>query len=38
VDVGPPKPPKPVVEDILDIPDPIEQAVKVVSKITPEER
>jgi hypothetical protein len=36
VDVGPPKPP--AVEDILDIPDPIEQAVKSVAAITPEEK
>jgi hypothetical protein len=26
------------VEDILDIPDPVEQAVKSVASITPEER
>jgi hypothetical protein len=38
VDVGPPKPPKIEVEDILDIPDPVEQAVKTVAAITPEER
>jgi starch synthase len=39
VDVGPPAPPpKPKVEEILDIPDPVEKAVASVKKLTPEEQ